>query len=122
MTTGAAYDVSQSFGWRHGLRRKSLEASKFYGAIVVFTVIATCMNFFGINPIKALVYAGIVQSFTTPFLTLIVMLITKNPRIIGTSVNSQVNECTGLGQNRGDVRSHDRTPSHPTQVICWKTT
>jgi NRAMP (natural resistance-associated macrophage protein)-like metal ion transporter len=89
MTTGAAYDVSQSFGWRHGLHWKTREAKKFYGAIIVFTVIATCMNFFGINPIRALVYAGIVQGFTTPFLTLIVMLITNNRRIIGPWVNSR---------------------------------
>src|SRR5580704_3810847 len=89
MTTGAAYDVSQSFGWRHGLHWKTREAKKFYGAMVVFTVIATCMNFFGINPIRALVYAGIVQGFTTPFLTLIVMLITNNRRIIGPWVNSR---------------------------------
>jgi NRAMP (natural resistance-associated macrophage protein)-like metal ion transporter len=95
MTTGAAYDVSQSFGWRHGLHWKTREAKKFYGAIVVFTVIATCMNFFGINPIRALVYAGIVQGFTTPFLTLIVMLITNNRRIIGPWVNSRLMNVLG---------------------------
>jgi NRAMP (natural resistance-associated macrophage protein)-like metal ion transporter len=89
MTAGAAYDVSQSFGWRHGMHWKSFEAKKFYGAIAVFTAIATCMNFFGINPIKALVYAGIVQGFTTPFLTLMVMLITNSRGIVGPWVNSK---------------------------------
>jgi NRAMP (natural resistance-associated macrophage protein)-like metal ion transporter len=89
MTTGAAYDVSQAFSWRHGLHWQRVEAKKFYGAIVVFTLIATCMNFFGINPIKALIYAGIVQGFTTPFLTLMVMLITNNRRIVGSWVNSR---------------------------------
>jgi NRAMP (natural resistance-associated macrophage protein)-like metal ion transporter len=89
MTTGAAYDLSQSLGWRHGLHWKKSEAKHFYGAIVVFSVVATCMNFFGINPMKALVYAGIVQGFTTPFLTLIVMFISNNPRIMGPWVNSR---------------------------------
>jgi NRAMP (natural resistance-associated macrophage protein)-like metal ion transporter len=95
MTTGAAFDVSQSFGWKHGLHWKRMEAKKFYGAIVAFTVIATCMNFFGINPIKALVYAGIVQGFTTPFLTLIVMLIANNGRIMGPWVNSRAMNVLG---------------------------
>jgi NRAMP (natural resistance-associated macrophage protein)-like metal ion transporter len=82
MTTGAAYDVCQSFGWRHGLHLKAREAKKFYGAIGVFTIIATCLNFFGINPMKALVYAGIAQGFSTPFLMFIVMLITNDKRIM----------------------------------------
>lgn len=82
MTTGAAYDVCQSFGWKHGLHWKVGEAKKFYIAIAIFTVIATCLNFFGLNPIKALVYAGIAQGFSTPFLMMIVMLITNNKRIM----------------------------------------
>ena len=82
MTTGAAYDLCQSFGWKHGLHWKLVEAKRFYGAIAVFTVIATCLNFFGLNPMKALVYAGIAQGFSTPFLMLIVMLITNNRRIM----------------------------------------
>ncbi|HKW18828.1 MAG TPA: Nramp family divalent metal transporter [Terriglobales bacterium] len=82
MTTGAAYDVCQSFGWKHGLHFKAAEAKKFYGAIAVFTAIATCVNFFGLNPMKALVYAGIAQGFSTPFLMLMVMLITNNKRIM----------------------------------------
>jgi NRAMP (natural resistance-associated macrophage protein)-like metal ion transporter len=87
MTTGAAYDVSQAFGWRHGLHWKPAEAKWFYGAIAVFMVIAACMNFFGVNPIKALVYAGIVQGFSTPFMTLMVMIITNDKTVMGKWVN-----------------------------------
>jgi NRAMP (natural resistance-associated macrophage protein)-like metal ion transporter len=87
MTTGAAYDLSQTFGWRYGLHRKPAEAKMFYAAIAVFTLIATCMNFFGVNPIKALVYAGIVQGFSTPFLTLSIMLVTNDRNIMGRWVN-----------------------------------
>jgi Mn2+/Fe2+ NRAMP family transporter len=46
------------------------------------------LNFFGINPMKALVFAGIVQGFSTPFLMLLVMLITNNRRIMGRWVNT----------------------------------
>lgn len=83
MTIGAAYDLCQSFGWKHGLHVKPAKAKKFYAAIVVFTLLAMGLNFFGINPMKALVFAGIVQGFSTPFLMLVLMLITNNSKIVG---------------------------------------
>jgi NRAMP (natural resistance-associated macrophage protein)-like metal ion transporter len=89
MTIGAAYDVSQTFGWKHGLHAKPKEAKKFYIAITVFTLLAMCLNFFGINPMKALVWAGIVQGFSTPFLMLLMMHITSNRKIMGPWVNTK---------------------------------
>jgi Mn2+/Fe2+ NRAMP family transporter len=88
MTTGAAYDVCQTFGWKHGLHYRPAQAKKFNLAIALFTIIAMCLNFFGINPMKALVWAGIVQGFSTPFLMLLIMLITTNRRIMGRWVNT----------------------------------
>ena len=60
MTTGAAYDVCQTFGWKHGLHAKPAEAKGFYGLITAFTLLAMGMNFLGVNPMRALVIAGIV--------------------------------------------------------------
>src|SRR3982751_4745374 len=57
MTTGAAYDLCQTFGWRHGLHAKFHEARAFYVSLTIVTFVAMGMNFFGINPIKALVWA-----------------------------------------------------------------
>ncbi len=87
MTTGAAYDVAQVLGWRHGLYKRPREAAKFYGAIVLFSLIALGINFVGINPMKALVSAGIVQGFSTPPLMLLLMLMTNNRTIMGPQVN-----------------------------------
>jgi Mn2+/Fe2+ NRAMP family transporter len=95
MTTGAAYDVSQTFGWKHGLHWKPAEAKMFYAAIAVFTLIAICMNFFGVNPMKALVYAGIVQGFSTPFLTLSIMLVTNDKNVMGRWVNRPATNVLG---------------------------
>ncbi len=95
MTIGAAFDVCQSFGWKHGLHAKPEEAKGFYAAIVIFTLVAIGLNFFGINPMKALVFAGIVQGFSTPFLMLLVMLITNNRRIMGKWVNNRAMNVLG---------------------------
>ena len=89
MTTGAAYDLCQTFERKHGLQRKVTEAKTFYGAIMGFTAVAVCMNFLHINPMKALVYAGIVQGISTPFLTLTIMLINNNREIMGSWVNAR---------------------------------
>ena len=88
MTIGAAYDFCQAVGWKHSLHAKPREAKRFYVVIAVITLIATAMNFTGINPMKALVFAGIVQGFSTPPLMLLIMLMTNNRKIMGEHVNS----------------------------------
>ena len=45
------------------------------------------MNFFGINPMKALVVAGIVQGFSTPPLLLLILLMTNDRQLMGKRVN-----------------------------------
>jgi Mn2+/Fe2+ NRAMP family transporter len=87
MTTGAAYDLCQAFRWKHGLYTKPSEAKRFYAAIVTFTLVAMGINFIGLNPMKTLVWAGIVQGFSTPPLLLLIMLMTNNRAIMGVRVN-----------------------------------
>jgi NRAMP (natural resistance-associated macrophage protein)-like metal ion transporter len=88
MTTGAAYDLCQVVGWKHSLHAKPSEAKKFYAVIAGFTVLAMGMNFLGFNPMKALVFSGIVQGFSTPPLLLLIMLMTNNRKIMGERVNT----------------------------------
>jgi NRAMP (natural resistance-associated macrophage protein)-like metal ion transporter len=88
MTTGAAYDISQSLGWRQTLHARPRDAKRFYLTIVVVTAVAVAMNFLGINPMRALVLSGIVQGFSTPPLMLLIMLMTNNRRIMGDRVNN----------------------------------
>jgi len=89
MTTGAAYDLAQSLGWRQTLHAKPTRAKRFYGTIVIVTAIAVGMNFLGVNPMRALVLSGIVQGFSTPPLMLMIMLMTNNRAIMGARVNSR---------------------------------
>lgn len=89
MTAGAAYDLCQAMGWSYGLHARPRDAKRFYAAIVVFTVIAMAMNFIGFNPMKALVWAGIVQGFSTPPLMLLLLLLTANRELMGERVNGR---------------------------------
>jgi NRAMP (natural resistance-associated macrophage protein)-like metal ion transporter len=89
MTTGAAYDLAQALGWKSGLGAMPMEAKKFYIAVVVFTVAAIAINFVGFNPMKMLVWSGIVQGFSTPPLMLLIMFMTNNRALMGKRVNSR---------------------------------
>ncbi len=87
MTTGAAYDVCQSTGWRNGLHYPLRKAGKFYAAIALFTLAAMGLNLLGVNPMRALVWAGIVQGFSTPPLMLLIMVLTNRRSVMGDKVN-----------------------------------
>lgn len=88
MTAGAAYDVAQVMGWKCSLHARPSEAKEFYGTILLFTAMAMALNFLGFNPMKALVWSGIVQGFSTPPLLLLIMLMTTSRRIMGARINS----------------------------------
>jgi NRAMP (natural resistance-associated macrophage protein)-like metal ion transporter len=95
MTAGAAYDLAQSIGWKHSLNAKVRDAKKFYAAIAGFTIVAVGLNFLGFNPMKALVWSGVVQGFSVPPLLLLIMLMTNNRKIMGDQVNTRAMNVLG---------------------------
>jgi Mn2+/Fe2+ NRAMP family transporter len=89
MTTGAAYDLSQALGWKSSLHAEPREAKAFYALIAAFTLLAVLLNGLGFNPMRALVYAGIVQGFSTPPLMLFIVRMTGDRHLMGDKVNSR---------------------------------
>jgi Mn2+/Fe2+ NRAMP family transporter len=89
MTTGAAFDLAQAMGWKNGMDTKPRDAPGFYLATGAFTLIGVALNFFGFNPMRALVWAGIVQGFSTPPLLLLILLMTNDRTIMGERVNGR---------------------------------
>ena len=70
----------QSFGKRGSLHDKPQEARLFYGAIGAVTLAGVLINCLGFNPMKMLVWSGVVQGFSVPPL-LVLML----GRLVGTA-------------------------------------
>jgi Mn2+/Fe2+ NRAMP family transporter len=89
MTTGAAYDVMQGMGRHASLHDEPGENKLFYGIIALVTGLAVGMNFLGFNPMRALVWSGIVQGFSVPPLLLLMMLLTNDRRVVGARVNGR---------------------------------
>lgn len=87
MTTGAAYDLVQGIGGSGSLHQHLGEARLFYALIVLVTVVAVALNFLGFNPMRALVWSGIVQGFSVPPLLLVMMLMTNDRSLMGDRPN-----------------------------------
>lgn len=78
-----AYAISESINWQSGLNLKFKMAYGFYGVIIVATVIGLLINFIGINPMKALVYAAVVNGIVTAPLIFMIAFIASNKKIMG---------------------------------------
>ena len=79
----AAYAVSETFGWVEGLNRKPREAKAFYATIAVATIAGLTLNYIGIDPIKALYWAAIVNGVLAAPLMVVMMMIAINRKIMG---------------------------------------
>ncbi|WP_205598307.1 Nramp family divalent metal transporter [Caulobacter sp. 17J65-9] len=95
MTAGAAYDLVQAFGRKGSLQGKPRESKLFYATIAVVTAVAVGLNFLGFNPMKALVWSGIVQGFSVPPLLLLMMLMTNDRRLMGERTNGRFTNALG---------------------------
>jgi Mn2+/Fe2+ NRAMP family transporter len=95
MTTGAAYDVVQGIGRHASLHDHPEDNKLFYGIIAAVTVLAIGLNFLGFNPMRALVWSGIVQGFSVPPLLLIMMVLTNRKEVMGARINSRSTNILG---------------------------
>jgi Mn2+/Fe2+ NRAMP family transporter len=97
MTTGAAYDLVQGFGEKGSLHAKPHEAKLFYLTIGVVTALAVGLNFLGFNPMKTLIWSGIVQGISVPPLLFLLMRMTNNREVMGDATNGRVANVLGWG-------------------------
>jgi NRAMP (natural resistance-associated macrophage protein)-like metal ion transporter len=91
----AAYAVAEVFRWHEGLSLRLREAWGFYGVIAFSTGAGAAINFVGINPIKALYYAAVINGLVAPPLLWLIMLIGNNHKIMKGKVNGRVSNLLG---------------------------
>lgn len=78
-----AYAASETFNWKQGLNLKFKNACPFYTVIMFATVLGLLINFIGINPMRALVYAAVINGIVALPLIFTIALITNNKSIMG---------------------------------------
>ncbi|MBB6110516.1 NRAMP family divalent metal transporter [Mucilaginibacter lappiensis] len=84
LSGSAAYAVAEALSWKASLNLKLNRARGFYGVIIVATLIGLLINFIGIDPVKALVYAAVLNGVAAVPLLFLVARIARNKDIMGT--------------------------------------
>ena len=79
----AAYAVGEALRWPVGLERKAMQAKAFYGVLAVATLIGLALNFIKVDPIKALVWAAIINGIAAAPVMCFMMLLASNRTVMG---------------------------------------
>ncbi len=83
LAASGAYAVSEALNWNSGLNLKLNKAHGFYGLITIAMLFGLSINYIGIDPIKALVYAAVINAILSIPLILLIALITGSKAIMG---------------------------------------
>ncbi len=84
-----SYAFAESFMWRSGLGNKLKQAYAFYGIIIISMLVGLGLNFVGLDPFKALIYAAVVNGIVAPVVLVFIVLISGNKKIMGQWVNKK---------------------------------
>ena len=82
-----SYMITEIFDWENGLDKKFQEAKAFYTIIIVSLLLGLTINYIGISPINALIYAAILYGLTAPVLIAIILHIANNKKVMGAYCN-----------------------------------
>jgi len=82
-----AFPLAELFNWREGLNKSLRSAPGFYSALSAAVVMGVALNFFGVNPFKALLYAAVLQGLLAPALLVLLTLVASDRTVMGSHRN-----------------------------------
>lgn len=91
----ASYALAESFRWKSGLNKNLKDASAFYGVIIISMIIGLLINFIGIDPIKALLYAAVINGLVAPVILVLIIKMSSNKKIMGGRRNNFITTTLG---------------------------
>ncbi len=83
LAASSSYTIAESFRWKEGLNRKLGQASAFYGVIIISMLVGLGINFIGIDPIKALIYAALANGLIAPIILFLIVRMSSDKKIMG---------------------------------------
>ncbi|HEX5185958.1 MAG TPA: divalent metal cation transporter [Nitrososphaeraceae archaeon] len=95
LATSTAYGLSDTFGWKQGLSKKFGQAKAFYLVIIICGIIGLGINFLGINPITALVYASVINGVVSIPIIFVVMKLSNDKEILKEKTNGRLTNTIG---------------------------
>ncbi|MDE1818730.1 MAG: divalent metal cation transporter [Thaumarchaeota archaeon] len=91
----SAYALSEELGWKQGLNKKFKEAKGFYLIIAASTIVGLWINFLGIDPIMALIYAAVINGIIAIPLLITIMKIGNDKTILQGRTNGKISNIVG---------------------------
>ncbi len=90
-----AYAVAEAAAWRGSLNQKPRRAKKFYLVIFVAMILGLALNYAGLNAIKLLFTAAVINGVLAPPLILIVVLLTRDRKVMGAAASPRLLDILG---------------------------
>jgi Mn2+/Fe2+ NRAMP family transporter len=78
-----AYAVGAEFDWRRGLSGGTVHARGFYGVLTVAVALAAVVDIAGISLVSMLAVANVVGGLMAPVGLILLVLLARNPRVMG---------------------------------------
>ncbi len=91
----SSYALAESLKWREGLYQQLGRAKAFYGVIIISMLAGLAMNFIGIDPIKALIYAALGNAFVAPIILYFIVRISSDKKHMGHWANRPLTTAIG---------------------------
>ncbi|MFM0732731.1 divalent metal cation transporter [Paraburkholderia sediminicola] len=91
----AAYAMAGTFNWRNSLALKPQLAKRFYGIIVLSTLVGLAIGFTRIDPIKALYWSAVINGVVSVPIMGLIMFMAVNPKIMASFIISARLRVTG---------------------------
>lgn len=91
----SSYAIAESLRWKEGLYRNLGQAYAFYGIIIISVLVGLGINFLGIDPIKALIYAAVANGLVAPVILFLIVSMSSNRKIMGRWVNKGLAKTIG---------------------------
>ena len=86
----AAYAISEAGAWRAGINEKPRMAKKFYSVVVFSMLAGMALEYSGVNAIKMLFTAAVVNGMLAPPLLVIILMISNNRKVMGDHANGRL--------------------------------
>jgi Mn2+/Fe2+ NRAMP family transporter len=84
LVASMCYSVAESMGWPAGLSEHPWEAKRFYVLISAALFVGSVVNFFRINPVKALYFSQVLAGILTIPILIFILLLSNNRRVMQT--------------------------------------
>jgi Mn2+/Fe2+ NRAMP family transporter len=97
LASSAAYAVAEAFGWPEGLQRHWREATGFYAIILAATSVGTVLSFTPIDPMRALVWAAVINGVVSVPIMAAMMLLAGKASVMGPLVVRRRTRAFGWG-------------------------